>query len=94
MDASGSSPTQTEALPAIAVGLERATQLLSQGQMELLGPILSSSNFIFLTSVDDGELQALAIYKPRRGERPLWDFPRGTLGLREVAAYVVSRALG
>lgn len=77
-----------------AVGLERATQLLSQGRVSLLGQILSSSNASFLTRVDDGDLQALAIYKPRRGERPLWDFPRGTLCLREVAAYVVSRALG
>ncbi len=77
-----------------AVGLERATQLLSQGRVSLLGQILSSSNATFLTRVDDGDLQALAIYKPRRGERPLWDFPRGTLCLREIAAYVVSRALG
>jgi hypothetical protein len=36
----------------------------------------------------------LAVYKPRRGERPLWDFPRGTLCQREVAAYVLSAALG
>lgn len=36
----------------------------------------------------------LAVYKPRRGERPLWDFPRGTLCQREVAAYEVSQALG
>jgi hypothetical protein len=40
----------------------------------------------------EGEL--LAIYKPQRGERPLWDFPRGTLCSREVAACVVSDALG
>lgn len=73
---------------------ERTTQLLSQGRVSLLGQILSSSNATFLTRVDDGDLQALAIYKPRRGERPLWDFPHGTLCLREVAAFVVSRALG
>jgi len=62
--------------------------------VELLGQILSSSNIIFLTSVDDGELQAMAVYKPRRGERSLWDFSHGTLCTREVAAYVVSQALG
>jgi hypothetical protein len=39
-------------------------------------------------------LQGLAVYKPRRGERPLWDFPRGTLCQREVAAYLLSAALG
>ena len=69
-------------------------RLLSQGHVEPVGQILSSSNATFLTSVDDGELRSLAVYKPRRGERPLWDFPHGTLYLREVAAYVVSRALG
>jgi uncharacterized repeat protein (TIGR03843 family) len=73
---------------------DRVIRLLSHGQMDLLGQILSSSNIIFLTRVDDGELRALAIYKPRRGERPLWDFPHGTLGLREVAAYLISQALG
>ena len=78
----------------MAVELERAMHLLSQGRMELLGQILPSSNIIFLTRVDDGDLQALAVYKPLRGERPLWDFRRGTLCLREVAAYTVSRALG
>lgn len=37
--------------------------------------------------------QALVVYKPRQGERPLWDFPQGTLCQREVAAYRVSEAL-
>ena len=77
-----------------STGLERVVQLLSQGHVELLGQILDSSNVIFLASVDDGDLQALAIYKPRRGERPLWDFSPGTLCRREVAAYVTSQALG
>ncbi len=42
----------------------------------------------------DGDDELLAIYKPQRGERPLWDFPRGTLCHREVAAFEVSEALG
>ena len=91
---SGSIARPTEDIPAQTVELERVARLLSQGEMELLGQILSSSNIIFLTQMDDGDLQALAIYKPSRGETPLWDFPYGTLGLREMAAYVVSRALG
>ena len=62
--------------------------------MTVLGQILSSSNYAFLARVDDGELQALAVYKPRRGEVPLWDFAPGTLCMREVAAYVLSHALG
>jgi hypothetical protein len=73
---------------------ERAVQLLQEGRVELVGQILSSSNAIFLTRVVEGDLQALAVYKPHRGERPLWDFPEGTLCLREVAAYVVSQVLG
>jgi hypothetical protein len=72
----------------------RIVELLSQGEVTLLGQIPWSSNVIFLTNVDDGDLSTLAIYKPRRGETPLWDFPHGTLCLREVAAYVVSRSLG
>lgn len=79
--------------PALAVDVERAVRLLSQGRVTLVGRILASSNAIFLATVEDEDLRALAIYKPRRGERPLWDFPRGSLCLREVAAYVVSQAL-
>ncbi|MFQ6102280.1 MAG: SCO1664 family protein [Anaerolineae bacterium] len=98
MDANASTnqmrTTGPETDSAVAVGLERVVRLLSQGHVELLGPILSSSNIIFLTSVDDGDLQVLAIYKPCQGERQLWDFPHGTLCLREVAAYLVSQALG
>jgi hypothetical protein len=79
--------------PALAVDVERAVRLLSQGRVALVGRILASSNAIFLATVEDEDLRALAIYKPRRGERPLWDFPRDSLCLREVAAYVVSQAL-
>lgn len=73
---------------------ERVLRLLAEGDIELHGLFPWSSNYTFLVSVSDGELQVAAIYKPIRGERPLWDFPPGTLALREVAAYVVSRALG
>jgi hypothetical protein len=86
--------TDTESVSAVTIGVERALQLLSRGNIELVGQILASSNVIFLTRVKDEEMQALAIYKPHRGERPLWDFPEGTLHLREVAAHVVSQILG
>jgi hypothetical protein len=76
------------------VALERVLRLLTQGRVELVGQVLSSSNAIFLTRVDDGDLQSLAIYKPRQGERPLWDFAHGTLYLREVATFILSQALG
>jgi len=88
--------SQVDTQPAHAVPAtpERVVGLLSRGQVTLLGRIPWSSNVIFLTSVDDEDLRTLAIYKPRRGETPLWDFPRDTLCLREVAAYVVSQSLG
>jgi hypothetical protein len=53
-----------------------------------------SSNYTFLARVTSGSDEALAVYKPRKGERPLWDFPPGTLAAREVAAYEVSEAAG
>ncbi|NOX61169.1 MAG: SCO1664 family protein, partial [Chloroflexi bacterium] len=51
-------------------------------------------NYALLVTVRDRDAETLAIYKPRRGERPLWDFPHGTLYLREYAAYLLSEALG
>lgn len=57
------------------------------------GVIPWSSNYALLVSVSKGEMEVLAIYKPADGERPLWDFPVGTLYLREYAAYLLSEAL-
>jgi hypothetical protein len=69
--------------------------LLTCGSMrEEHGMLRWSSNYAFLVSVSTGDASALAVYKPQRGERPLWDFPDGTLCYREVAAFVVSDALG
>jgi uncharacterized repeat protein (TIGR03843 family) len=68
--------------------------VVAEGDLELLGLLPRSSNYAFLaraTIADDG---ALVVYKPRRGETPLWDFPDGTLCNREVAAYVLARRLG
>ena len=69
-------------------------QVLSSGTIELKGQFVWGSNFTFLVQVTQGDETQPAVYKPARGERPLWDFPEGTLAQREVAAYVVSRALG
>src|SRR5688572_1017948 len=76
------------------LSVDQVTALLTAGAVELEGLMPDSSNYTFLVRVSDGDLEGLAIYKPRRGERPLWDFPRGTLCQREVAAYLVSEALG
>ncbi len=68
--------------------------LLAGGDMEVLGLLPYSSNYTFLARLTlEGE-EVLGVYKPRRGERPLWDFPPGTLAGREVAAYHVARAAG
>jgi uncharacterized repeat protein (TIGR03843 family) len=71
-----------------------AHRLLREGEVDMLGRMPWSSNATYLVNLtaDDGEL--LAIYKPQRGERPLWDFPRGTLCHRELAAFEVSETLG
>jgi hypothetical protein len=69
-------------------------RLLESGRVEVLGLLPYSSNYTFLARVGDGDATVLAVYKPRRGETPLWDFPPGTLAAREVAAFVVSEAAG
>ena len=78
----------------IALTAERILHLLSEGTIEVEGLIPWSSNATLLVTVRDDELSTLAIYKPQDGERPLWDFAYGTLGIREVAAYLVCDALG
>jgi uncharacterized repeat protein (TIGR03843 family) len=92
VDVSGNSQTRDQ--EPFAVELERVLQLLLEGEIELHGQIPWSSNYSFLVDVQDKELSCIAVYKPQRGERPLWDFPDGTLCLREYAAFVVSQALG
>ena len=73
---------------------EPAVELLESGPVEVLGLLPYSSNYTFLARVGADADSALAVYKPRRGEQPLWDFPTGTLAQREVAAYLVSEAAG
>jgi uncharacterized repeat protein (TIGR03843 family) len=74
---------------------ERAQILtvLSNGEVELKGRMPWSSNGTFLAELSCGDEAMLAVYKPLRGERPLWDFPRG-LYRREAAAWVLSEILG
>lgn len=71
-----------------------AAELLRSGDIEVLGLIPYSSNYTFLARIVSGDSEILAVYKPQRGERPLWDFPHGTLAAREVAAFLVSEASG
>jgi uncharacterized repeat protein (TIGR03843 family) len=63
---------------------------LPEGELVLHGRIMPASNATFVGEIDGAQV----VYKPIAGERPLWDFPDGTLADREVAAYVVSEATG
>ncbi len=67
---------------------------LQQGDIALKGQFVWGSNYTFLTEVQHETSTLQAVYKPTRGERPLWDFPTASLAHREAAAYLVSEALG
>src|SRR5258707_14755224 len=69
-------------------------RLLERGDLTLEGRIVAASNASFLGTVREGEASATCVYKPVRGERPLEDFPDGTLWKRERAAFLVSEASG
>jgi uncharacterized repeat protein (TIGR03843 family) len=69
-------------------------RVLATGELEVLGLLPNASNHTFLARARREDEDMLGVYKPRRGETPLWDFPEGTLCAREVATYVVARALG
>ncbi|CAL9611961.1 SCO1664 family protein [Streptomyces sp. Tu 3180] len=77
----------TTADPAAAV-------LLAEGELTVRGRIREASNAALYCTVAHEGREAACVYKPVAGERPLWDFPDGTLAGREVAAYEVSEATG
>lgn len=68
--------------------------LLRTGDITVEGRLTTASNATLYCTVSDGVHSAACVYKPVAGERPLWDFPDGTLAGREVSAYAVSQALG
>ena len=79
---------------ATEVAAERVAELLERGVIGPVGLIPGASNDTFLGTIALENLETYVVYKPRDGEAPLWDFPDGTLYRREMAAFVVSRALG
>jgi len=90
---------EVELPPAIDLPGAEALLLLKGGEIEVIGRLVAASNATLLVAVSDelpgrGTIRAAAIHKPIRGERPLWDFPAGTLAAREVAAHAVSMASG
>jgi uncharacterized repeat protein (TIGR03843 family) len=71
-----------------------ALEILTQGDLEVRGRIVDASNATLLAQVELDGIEALCVYKPTAGERPLWDFPGRTLANREVATYLLSAATG
>lgn len=66
---------------------------LEKGEIDLIGLLPWSTNYTFLVTIKSGDSLLTAVYKPCAGERPLWDFERSTLCMREIAAFLVSYAL-
>lgn len=64
--------------------------VLTLGEIELEGRLVDASNLAILGQLQLGDIRTPVIYKPVSGERPLWDFPDGTLAQREVAAFLLS----
>jgi uncharacterized repeat protein (TIGR03843 family) len=73
---------------------EDAIELLTHGALELEGRLVDASNATLRAVITSAGVEARCVYKPVAGERPLWDFPDGTLAGREYAAYLISQATG
>lgn len=93
MCASLSLPSEPPPDDSTALTEAQVVEVLGQGKVEERGLLPYSSNTSFLVFVRKGAITLPAVYKPQRGENPLWDFEWGTLCRRETAAYVISRAL-
>lgn len=69
-------------------------ELLRHGRIDVTGRLVDASNATLFGTVSADGVELQCVYKPVRGERPLWDFPDGTLAGREVATYLISEAAG
>jgi uncharacterized repeat protein (TIGR03843 family) len=86
----------TDPVPAQGAPLDPADvlDLLCRGELEIRGRLVDASNATLYAVVSLDGVLGRCVYKPVAGERPLWDFPSGTLAHREAAAFVLSSALG
>ena len=66
---------------------------LQKGEITLRGEFMWGSNYTYLAQLEHAGEILIAVYKPTKGVRPLWDFPSPSLARREVAAYLISEAL-
>ncbi|MEX1019048.1 MAG: SCO1664 family protein [Litorilinea sp.] len=86
-------PEQDATAETMRITETRVVETLSTGKVSEKGLLPYSSNHSFLITVQHEGLTLPAVYKPRQGENPLWDFEWGTLCLREAAAYYISHCL-
>jgi conserved hypothetical protein len=89
-----SDPTPSASASGAELDDATAMRLLRDGRLEIAGRLVEATNMTLYCTIRSGDNVAACVYKPTRGERPLWDFPDGTLAAREVAAYEVSAASG
>ncbi|OAT67270.1 phosphatidylinositol kinase [Mycobacteroides immunogenum] len=76
-------------------GCQEARAAIRDSELTVIGRIRSASNATFLCEAQSASGDGVhCVYKPVRGEQPLWDFPDGTLAGREVATYLISAELG
>ncbi|NDJ59745.1 MAG: SCO1664 family protein [Chloroflexi bacterium] len=90
----GQNDSVSESAASEAVSIERVLEALNEGDIcDEYGILRWSSNYAFLVSVTHKDITTTAVYKPQKGERPLWDFPDGTLCYREMASFLTSQEL-
>ncbi|WP_246258277.1 SCO1664 family protein [Amycolatopsis anabasis] len=82
------------AQPSIDATGPEAKELVGHGRIEVEGRLVDASNVTLFCTIELDGVQGNAVYKPVAGERPLWDFPDGTLAGREVATYLIAEAAG
>ena len=90
-------PPVTSARVPTDTSAESTRQLLQTGELEVEGQLSEASNLALRVWVSDKagtDRRIPAVYKPIRGERPLWDFPDGSLAGRELSSYLISQELG
>jgi uncharacterized repeat protein (TIGR03843 family) len=80
--------------PGPELDADTALEILARGELEVRGRIVDASNATLLAAVELEGVEALCVYKPIAGERPLWDFPGRTLAYREVGTYLLASAAG
>ena len=80
--------------PSTHEDIAHILDVLTFGEIEVEGRLVDASNLALLGRLTWGDISTQVIYKPTQGERPLWDFPPGTLAQREAAAFVLSAVGG